>query len=328
MTEVPLRDCRDLYAIQTTLHCALRLQCIPCAYKVGCFDVALDANVCRAIPNQRPENCPRAQHVTVGEEGTLGFQRNSNILTVGDGDLSFSLALMNMMKGTEGTVYVTSYDSRETLLEVYPGIEERIERLKTLGVKICYKVDAMNIRNTLFMEKDIKFDRIVWNFPCTSISQGQDGQNAEMEHNKILVREFVANAWPLLTENGQIHMAHKTKPPFNQWKIEEVAVESCSNDVSYLGRVVLDRSLFPPYVPRKALDKKSFPCHDACTYIFARRNSSLDNVVPMEANDIQSASTQTLIPITRELLQELRETVLRPKPQSFQHRKKSKYIKH
>lgn len=38
--------------------------------------------------------------------------------------------------------------------------------------------------------------------------------------------------------------------------------------MKYGGRIVLDRSLFPPYSPRKALDKKSFPIHDACTYVF------------------------------------------------------------
>jgi len=42
----------------------------------------------------------------------------------------------------------------------------------------------------------------------------------------------------------------------------------------YCGRLVLDRSLFPPYVPRKALDRKSFPISDARTYIFAFQNGT------------------------------------------------------
>eukprot|EP00957_Ditylum_brightwellii_P024676 1864502-Ditylum_brightwellii.AAC.1 len=36
----------------------------------------------------------------------------------------------------------------------------------------------------------------------------------------------------------------------------------------YKGRIIFDRCLYPPYVPRKALDYKSFPCHDACVYVF------------------------------------------------------------
>lgn len=36
----------------------------------------------------------------------------------------------------------------------------------------------------------------------------------------------------------------------------------------FKGRVVFDKFTLPPYTPRKALDRKSFPCHDACVYVF------------------------------------------------------------
>lgn len=109
----------------------------------------------------------------------------------------------------------------------------------------------------------------------------RDGQNQQMEENKELVRKFMRGASRLLSKDGgEIHMAHKTKPPYNQWKIEQIAMEgwqkrktsegvpSTDNFLCYKGRLVLDRCCFPPYRPRKALDKKSFSCHDACIYIF------------------------------------------------------------
>ena len=46
------------------------------------------------------------------------------------------------------------------------------------------------------------------------------------------------------------------------------------SSLKYWGRVVWDRALFSPYVPRKALHAKSFPCHDACTYIFVANNTA------------------------------------------------------
>ena len=88
------------------------------------------------------------------------------------------------------------------------------------------------------------------------------------------------------------------QPPFNQWGIEKVAVERPQHQprpstvegnredstttrpprsVRYCGRVVVDRYLLPPYTPRKALDGKSFPFHDACTYVFDLVVAGLNN---------------------------------------------------
>ena len=100
-----------------------------------------------------------------------------------------------------------------------------------------------------------------------------------METNKELCRKFVANALPYLDEeSGEIHMAHKTKPPYNQWLLEKVALEDIKHakEFEFKGRIVFDRCTLSPYTPRKALDRKSFPCHDACIYVFSWRKNSND----------------------------------------------------
>ena len=81
-------------------------------------------------------------------------------------------------------------------------------------------------------------------------------------------------------------MAHKTKPPFNQWRLEKVALDDLESSVGafktdgkkfeFKGRVVFDRCTLPPYTPRKALDRKSFPCHDACFYVFGWKKEVVD----------------------------------------------------
>ena len=300
----PVRDCHKLFAATTTLNCAWKSGCVACAYKIATFDVALDFSFCKRIPNQRPELCPRCRPSTAGKRITTNitagadvtanvtartgagvpartapppvsipglYRPTMRVLTVGDGDFSFSLALARF--GCHVTA--TSYETKETVLRVYQsiGVEATLSELEKDAGPIAFSVDATNLRETLPIldgDDQKQFDRIVWNFPCSAVAKGQDGQNQEMEHNKELVRRFVDNARNFLSSNGhgQIHINHKTKPPFNQWKLEEVAMSAAPNNVRYLGRVVLDRGLFPPYVPRKALDRKSFPCHDACTYIF------------------------------------------------------------
>jgi len=349
----PTRDCNDLYAVATTLHCAAQQCCVPCAYKVATFDVALDYRVGRSVPNQRPEQCPRATASTTTTTTAaadrqhhgappLGYDERTNVLTVGDGDFSFSLALARF--GCHVTA--TSYETRETLLRVYQsvGIEATLAELEQSsgGCSTAFSVDATKLRETLppslsrFYQK---FDRIVWNFPCSAVAKGQDGQNQEMEHNKDLVQRFVANARGFLsTDQGQIHINHKTKPPFNQWKLEQVVLSAAPN-VRYLGRVVLDRYLFPPYVPRKALDRKSFPCHDACTYIFdfqggGDSSSAVENPLKTMAlseqqafelldrecnsssnnsNTLPPPSLNALVAVTPDLLKSLRARLLQQK---------------
>lgn len=300
---------------------------MPCAYKIGTFDVALDATFCRKVPNQRPEACVRANIRSRPTDGlTLGYRPGMAVLTVGDGDFSFSLAVARLVRDSTGArnlnLVATSYESEETLKRVYQNYEETAKELVSLGAALYFQVDATQLAKSLPPSVlESKFDRICWNFPCTAIEAGKDGQNDAMETNKQLVRDFVANAKLFVVENGEIQMCHKTKPPFNQWRIEEVAVEHCQGKepiVHYCGRVVLDRCLIWPYQPRKALDRKSFPCHDACIYIF--KVSSSNNIhTNMSHNTIQSknytdndddAEEECLIAVSSTLIMDIRATHL------------------
>ncbi len=289
----PYRNIENLYGAKATIHCALSGPCVPCAFKIAAFDIALDQQFTNAVKNTRPELCPRSSNNdTYGVEGAYGFHGNMKILTIGDGDLTFSLALARLFhkanKNKEDTrkdsisIVATSYESLSTLQKIYPSIRDTISELQQYKfVQIVYEVDATNLRNTLPNEvKDkFKFHRIVWNFPCTAEKNGQDGQNNEMDQNKKLIEKFVHNCIPFMDEMvaSEIQMIHKTKPPYDQWKIEQVALDGWSKDdcpLEYKGRIVFDKCLLPPYVPRKALDKKSFPCHDACLYILGWKDLS------------------------------------------------------
>ena len=300
VTQTPCREHSRLYTSAITYKCATQNVCVPCAYKICTFDVALDTVFTKMVPNARPESCPRSATTSAsecGRDGTMGYQRGMSVLTVGDGDLTFSLAVARILFANSGKkasqqhrnssrLVATSYESRETLLKVYPNIGETIQELESLGATVCYQVDATDIAGTL--PEDVlkstsskRFHRITWNFPCSAIGSGQDGQNDAMEFNKQLIRDFVCNsiASELLDEgDGEIHMLHKTKPPYNQWQIESVALEGldagAGKELEYKGRIAFDRCLLPPYVPRKALDKKSFTCHDACTYVFGWKGES------------------------------------------------------
>ncbi|KAL7538444.1 hypothetical protein ACHAXR_008552 [Thalassiosira sp. AJA248-18] len=355
--------------------------CIPCAYKICNFDIARDSEFTRRIPNQRPEQCPRSSSSRTSSggvggpdqkdnnegnhdlDGTMGYQRGMNVLTVGDGDFTFSLAVArlvvvggsksssNNLNRRRGMVVATSYEDSQTLRGVYPDFDNTLNSLKSFGgtsAVVGYNVDATRLDKTLPKELQhvpknnkggIKFHRICWNFPCTAIGSGQDGQNDAMEQNKELVRKFVDNALPYLDEEcGEIHMAHKTKPPYNQWGLEKVAIEGIGSSqetrsnfrkLEFKGRIAFDKCTLPPYTPRKALDRKSFPCHDACIYIFGwkgkyavgnvqsikRKESHITHItIPenkMEASNDKSPDPSSVIPVTDSVIEKVRSTHLR-----------------
>ena len=362
----PKRNLHKLFCQSITYRCAVGAlssstskPCIPCAYKICNFDIALDTEFTKIIPNQRPEMCPRStvQYDTTNNNksnDTMGYKRGMNVLTVGDGDFTFSLAVARLVLGNnsskkkkkqKGMVIATSYEDYSTLCKVYPDFDNTLESLKSCNsakeegdnVIIGYNVDATRLNGTLPKEvvqhqssnNQVKFHRIVWNFPCTAITSGQDGQNDAMEENKELVRKFVANALPYLHDDGEIHMCHKTKPPYNHWGLEKVALEGIAANGSdnerqfeYKRRVVLDKCTLPPYTPRKALDKKSFPCHDACFYVFGWRrheddgsscqsNATItDNDNKQLDSDEEKRDLSSIIKVTEKVVETIRSTHL------------------
>ena len=336
--DIPIRDIDNLFCSSVTINCALLRGCVPCAYKVCCFDVALDSTFCSLVPNQRPETCPRSKQIMYSTKDgeTLGYREGSRALTVGDGDFSFSLALAQLLVKKNGSkrndrspcLVATSYESKETLREVYPNLDKTLSELDTLGVKVYFTVDATRLAETLpsSVVESMKFDRVVWNFPCSAIGKGQDGQNDAMEFNKQLVRQFVKSSYRFVDRGGEIQMCHKTKPPFNQWSIEKVALQLCNDGdsedpkVCYEGRIVLDRCLLPPYQPRKALHAKSFPCHDACFYIFrvaaaGGATQSQQSTLPKKTIQYDVSSDQKdispgLYPVSPKLIHFIRDKLL------------------
>ena len=268
----------------------------------------------------------------------MGYYPGMNVLLCGDGDFSFSLAIARILlplgltnndtisldtenQQSLSNLVATSFEPLETLTEVYPNALENIQVLTDRSCMVRYRVDATRLKETLSeTTRNRTFDRIVWNFPCTAVARGQDGQNEAMEENKDLISRFVRSARDFLAPGGEIHICHKTKPPFNQWKLEDVVISACNgaDHYDYLGRVAFDRALFPPYVPRKALDKKSFPCHDACVYIFG----SSSNITGKFLATIHPKN-EGLLEVTPNLLTKVRNAhLIKARHESYNGKKK------
>ena len=271
-----------LYLQKSTLDCIIN-SCVVCSYRLL---VRLPHQVRKlCAPNQRPEMCLRCKSPPV--TASL-YSPVANTLVIGDGDLSFSLALCKKLKACNNknnfaklNVVATTYLTKNELYKTYPATaSNNVKKLIKCGVTPVHGVDATILGTSkckLLLNGhagERKYHRVIWNFPCVhspmdAVDQnqrGRDGQNEEMEENKKMLRLFFSRVVDLLIPGGEVHLVHKTKPPYNQWDISEQVGDS---GMQLAGAVVFDREMYPGYINRKALvGRGSFPISDARTFIF------------------------------------------------------------
>ena len=172
-----------------------------------------------------------------------------------------------------------------------------------------------------------------------------------MERNKLLIQNFVRNSIDFLkTNTSEIQMIHKTKPPYDQWNIEELALQNwfregnrCENNcpLEFKGRIVFDKCLLPPYTPRKALDRKSFTCHDACINIFGFKeghdypvqiDERFQATIPECNNDVDELENKKekgtqIIPVSKAMIDKVRKIHLLYSKMNHSRKEKKRKVK-
>eukprot|EP01018_Ginkgo_biloba_P021622 Gb_11798 [translate_table: standard] len=142
------------------------------------------------------------------------------ILLIGEGDFSFSLALANAF-GSAHNMVATSLDSREKVTGVYESARNTLLNLINLGAMVLHEVDATTM-DELNIIKDRMFDRIVFNFPHAGFC-GNESDKAVIKKHRHLVKMFLKNARTMLRSTGEIHIAHKKNQPYDNWKLVKQA---------------------------------------------------------------------------------------------------------
>jgi hypothetical protein len=183
---VTLRCAQPLYVLIETLTCASR-GCVSCCHKI----LAGEELPARAQPNVRPELCPRAsgQVAVTRADGVGLYPADSFVLTVGDGDLSFSQALARSLGPDHVTA--TTWETRQELLASYDrNVYGILKHLKETGVVVHHQVDAARLQDH-FGTDEGGWNSIVFNFPCVAPpTPGLDGQLAEIDQNQQLLEMF------------------------------------------------------------------------------------------------------------------------------------------
>ena len=116
-----------LFCYPDVMACTLS-GCIPCAYKLVVQPSIKHEQGSRFRPNRRPEECIRmraAASSSPAASDLAAILPKSSVLTVGDGDLTFSMSMARRLRACDhaGCFVATTHLSRRGLEEAY-GKEE------------------------------------------------------------------------------------------------------------------------------------------------------------------------------------------------------------
>ncbi|KAJ9562506.1 hypothetical protein OSB04_007666 [Centaurea solstitialis] len=212
----------------------------------------------------------RSTQVMKEEIWAKHYSSNHQILLVGEGDFSFALSLASSFRSGVNIV-ASSIDSYDVVVRKYKKAKRNVDRLSQLGAQLLYGVDArtMKLHIDLHMRK---FDRIVYNFPHAGFLGKENNQGVIMLHRN-LVCSFFKNASRMLRPDGEVHVSHKTKFPFNCWNIEQLASQSC---LALLECVKFKIKDYPGYKNKRGDGSRSdapFPLGKCCTFKFVLSTS-------------------------------------------------------
>nr|CAB3457370.1 unnamed protein product [Digitaria exilis] len=195
-----------------------------------------------------------------------GLAPGHSILTVGDGDFSFSLALARAF-GSGANLVATSLDSYVALLIKYREAESNTMELKRFGATVLHgiNVKTMKLHTEL---KNRRFDRIVFNFPHAGFKGRGHTELYVIKSHKELVAGFFSNAHHLLERYGEIHVSNKTGHPYDSWDLENLASKS---SLVLFKKVVFHKGDYPGYNQKRGDGpkcNKSFKLGPCCMFKF------------------------------------------------------------
>lgn len=174
------------------------------------------------------------------------YTTSERILLVGEGNLSFALALCKNLESGSG-VYATAYDGEALAKRKYPDLEEIMEEIdqKFSGTTL-FGVDATRLHKV--REFRGSFNKIVWNFP--HIGGGKKDVEQSIADHRQLLATFFASAQKCLVEEGAgaIHVALKAGEPYQSWKVVQLA-RNCGLDLQSVVQFSLDA--WPGYAHRR-----------------------------------------------------------------------------
>ncbi|MFT7410757.1 MAG: 25S rRNA (uracil2634-N3)-methyltransferase [Oleispira sp.] len=206
------------------------------------------------------------------------------ILTIGDGDLSFSASLWKAFSPKQLTA--TVLDSQQTLENKYQ--HHAIEQLNSsLDQQVLFNFDITqpaswpNSWSTLNHQK---FDLVIFQFPLVP-SFADSNHFHKMADisintlNRLLLRKYLIHCHEyFLDPNGEqlCYITSKDVKPYCEWNIENSLNENLDH-IKYLGSMNFDIGKFSGYRIRNVDRDKHVKNTRGVTYVWSPKNDALDH---------------------------------------------------
>ena len=168
------------------------------------------------------------------------------ILTVGDGNLSFSLSLCNhfrsiLLHPSMLQFVATTFDNLTAIQTKYPESKQIINKLTNKNVIVKHQINAVSLPATLGT-----YSMIVFNHPHLGIEDAAS--------HRILLAHFFHSCRRRLRSNGTIYVSLIEGQP-ERWKLIE---EASRNGYACVETIPMETSNFPEYEIKRTHSGRSF----------------------------------------------------------------------
>ncbi len=197
---------------------------------------------------------------------------NWRILTIGDGDLSFSASLWKQFNPTQLTA--TVFDSQRTLEDKYQ--DHAIEQLKTnSNQQVLFGFDVTKPETWCSLENQ-QFDLVIFQFPLVPAFEDPEyfhkmGDISINTINRLLLRQYLVHCadYFLDPQGAQLcYITSKDVKPYCEWNIENSLNKNLEH-IRYLGSMPFNIELFPDYQIRNVDRDKHVKDTQGITYVWS-----------------------------------------------------------
>lgn len=198
------------------------------------------------------------------------------ILTVGDGDLSFSHSIARHINPAK--LVASTYDDANTIEQKYA--DNALSALQQLNVATLTEFDVTQPDSWLRLG-EARFDLVIFQFPLIPAFKGEAAFKANTQQggmnvlNRALLHRYLDYASQFaLDKNGPMlcYITSKDVKPYREWNIEGTLNQGLN--CQYLGQMPFDISVFPGYKIRNVDRDKHVKDTSGITYVFSEKTDN------------------------------------------------------
>jgi hypothetical protein len=223
---------------------------------------------------------------------------NWRILTIGDGDLSFSASLMKNYQPR--TLTATILDELSTLVTKY-GDDNHYQALVMAGCQVITGFDVTEETSWKNLVLN-QFDLVIFQFPLIPAFTSEQEFSNQCNNvsintlNRRLLRKYLQHSFRyFLDEAGEqlAYISSKEVKPYSQWNIETSLV--MRTDLAYLGKAKFDIDDFPGYKIRNVDRDKHVKDTLGFTYIYTNNDIAEAKESQLEQHFASSVDNKLLL---------------------------------